>query len=48
VDIKPDSGEESVTIHNLEQYIDRSLDWLVRTMLCGDQDAVFTREEIKA
>ena len=25
-----------------------SLDWVVRTMLCRDQDAMFNREEIKA
>jgi len=78
VDLKPGCGDEAVTIHNLEDYIDRTLEWVfvrgvrqqmealrqgfntvfpmdklgaftpneVRTMLCGDQDPVFTREEI--
>jgi len=78
VDLKPGFGDEAVTIHNLEEYIERTLDWVfvrgvrqqlealrqgfntvfpmdklgaftpneVRTMLCGDQDPVFTREEI--
>merc|ERR1719347_1773517 len=77
VDLKPGFGDEAVTIHNLEEYIERTLDWVfirgvrqqlealrqgfntvfpmdklgaftpneVRTMLCGDQDPVFTREE---
>ena len=48
VDIKPDSGEEAFTIRNLKQYIDRSLDWVVRNMLCRNQDAMSNREEIKA
>ena len=48
MDIKPDSGEEAFTIRNLKQYIDRSLDWVVRNMLCRNQDAMSNREEIKA
>jgi len=78
VDLKPGGGEEAVTIHNLEEYVERTLDWVfvrgvrgqlealrqgfnsvfpidklgaftpseVRTLLCGDQEPVFTREEI--
>jgi len=78
VELKPGGADEIVTIHNLEEYIDRTLDWVfvrgvraqldslrlginsvfpmdklgsftpaeVKTMLCGDQEPVFTREEI--
>jgi len=77
VDLKSGGGD-IVTIHNLEEYIERTMDWVfvkgirqqleklrqgfntvfpmdklavftpseVRTLLCGDQDPVFTKEEV--
>jgi len=78
VELKLGGEEEDVTIHNLEDYIDRTIDWCftrgiarqlealrmgfctvfpmdklgsfspseMRTMLCGDQSPVFTKEDI--
>merc|ERR1711972_1223469 len=78
VELKPGGSDEIVTIHNLEEYIDRTLEWVfvrgvrsqldslrqginsvfpmdklgsftpaeVKTMLCGDQEPIFTREEV--
>ena len=42
MDIKPGSGEEAVTIHNLEEYIDRLVSHLYLTKAIegwnGDKD----------
>ena len=78
MDLKPGGEDETVTVWNMEDYIDRVVEWMlvrgvraqldslrqgfcavfpmdklgsfspgeVRTMLCGDQAPVFTREEI--
>jgi len=78
VELRPGGGEEAVTVHSIEEYIERTLDWAfyrgvrsqlealrqgfntvfpmdrlgsftpseMRTLLCGDQDPKFTRDEI--
>jgi len=78
VELRPAGGEEAVTVHSIEEYIERTLDWAfyrgvrsqlealrqgfntvfpmdrlgsftpseMRTLLCGDQDPKFTRDEI--
>jgi len=78
VELRPGGGDESVTVHNVEEFVERTVDWALyrgvrsqlealrsgfntvfpmdrlgaftpdemRTLLCGDQDPVFTREEI--
>jgi len=78
IELKPGGADEVVTIHNVEEYIDRTVDWVfvrgvraqleslrlgftsvfpmeklgsftpaeVKTMLCGDQEPVFTRDEV--
>jgi len=78
VDLMPNGGDELVTIHNVEEYVERTLEFVVvkgirkqikafrngfnqvfpidklgsfspnevKTMLCGDQCPVFTKEDI--
>jgi len=78
IELRPGGGDESVTVHNVEEFVERTVDWALyrgvrsqlealragfntvfpmdrlgaftpdemRTLLCGDQDPVFTREEI--
>jgi len=78
VELRPGGAEETVTIHNLEEFVERTVEWAlyrgvraqlealrsgfntvfpmerlgaftpleVRSLICGDQDPVFTREEL--